>query len=524
MVCLSAISAMALRLLHSRLAAAQVVLHADSTEKRSNQVADGILQFLSTSSLTLQPDDSHAVLDKIQNCSFAVADVGRVVDAIIERVKHVNRRSAAVYHPNIIEMFTESEWGEMPGNSSVALQVILKRVVLLRGLVLNEFSTKYLTSLWIHFQGCHDTLTAEAKKTMHNHLKAEHKKAVRDIKSDVYIANLPKASELRSQFPAVFATAYVSELPVMPKPDIVRAVFFIDQSYSCRGGVGHNASFGVGLAAQPALDFGIAQCLQTIAARCPQLGQFLRQEDAIPNMVLYPPQGRTISGRPMRSMQNMLDNSGGNVRRALSLGALAEPQLRPVADAALALGDEPFLEPAASLALAVPTLPATASPASAVSLALAVPTLPAAASPASAVSLEAAATTSAASPAILEVLDAIKNRAKILKRPAAACDIPKEAATPKKAMMTMKKETTTPTKTDKPAVESAVFEESRPRKRPKLEHEKTRSQVQDHHRHHHYHHHRHHHRHHHTCRVNVNIAIVHMFIYIYIYDSNHRRS
>ena len=112
-------------------------------------------------------------------CGFQPGDLEKVVAAIDGAVKGCTRRNGCLYHPMILHMFTKREWSDMLHEDATAhniLEVILKRVVLLKGFVLNEYSTKYLTSLWIYCQKINDKLTSTHKPAMHTHVKKEHKK------------------------------------------------------------------------------------------------------------------------------------------------------------------------------------------------------------------------------------------------------------------------------------------------------------------------------------------------------------
>ena len=238
---------MSLRLMRIRCVAAKRVLDEAASpaarKKLSREQAKSVCDTLLAPSSSLTTSDVEVVSELVTDVDFEATDLIQVLDAIGVVAKSLKRRrSAQRMHPQIIHYSTAAEWRAMNGGGGDpptigrVLEVILSRVWLLGGINISEHTSKFLTSLLIHLVGM--TGHTYEKKKLHNYVKAQHKKLVRDQEPVQYIAKLPATpDDMRRDYSWQFQAAYpeASGLPMRAPPEIEQEVIFMDASFRCRG-------------------------------------------------------------------------------------------------------------------------------------------------------------------------------------------------------------------------------------------------------------------------------------------------
>ena len=159
-------------LLLARLAAAKQILHGGGDGVSQAQARAFCAALQKQKRKGLLADEQAQLTRSATECGFQPQDLQMVVEAIEDSGKKSTRRDGCVYHPMILHAYTESEWKNMKRKEAIdndILMVLLKRIVLLRGFVLSEYTTKFLTALWIWVAGINQKLTAPMKQGMHQH-------------------------------------------------------------------------------------------------------------------------------------------------------------------------------------------------------------------------------------------------------------------------------------------------------------------------------------------------------------------
>jgi hypothetical protein len=205
---------------------------------------------------------------------------------------------------------------------------------------LNEHSSKFLTSLWLCLQeqgGAN--ITGVDKKSMHNFVKQQHKKLVRDREPAMYFEVLPTPAELREKHEACFNSAYPQCMPVNASSHIETAVILLDGSYRCRGGsdLASAACSSLGTMSRTAASASdpMSQCLGMMMQLLGGLQQQpTNQYDPLPGLRTFDGADRreqSTAGRPMRSNQNFggVQASYANIRRAASWAPFEEGGASP---------------------------------------------------------------------------------------------------------------------------------------------------------------------------------------------------
>jgi hypothetical protein len=115
-----------MRLLRVRLSAAKALIEGSPTA--SNAQAKAFIEALRQKP-KLDIKMQEVLIKDLTSCKFAVEDLQLVLEAVSQHAK-VSRRLATIVHPQIMQMFTQSEWEAMLKERASAfeiLEVILKR-------------------------------------------------------------------------------------------------------------------------------------------------------------------------------------------------------------------------------------------------------------------------------------------------------------------------------------------------------------------------------------------------------------